>query len=125
MHEVMHEQRANLVRLMTVASRIQYKGVEFVIENREHGLCLRVNCPDGVDSKTGEKYPWLGRPWPISLNTTNGDLVQTAFKALLTAAEHELREGFTFQGETVCDPHRDMPLATNWSEDNAEVRRVG
>lgn len=130
MHELMHQQRANLVRLMTVASRIKFNGVDFVLEHADHGLCLRISCPNGVDVKTGQPMPWLGRPWPISLDTTNGDLVQTAFKALMTAAEHEIREGFTFQGEAVCDPHRDMPLATDgdvWASTAkaAELRLFG
>lgn len=103
--------RAELVRLMTVVSRIQFPGVHVELEHKDHGLCLRVHCPDGVCAVTGEAAPWAGRPWPVSLDTTNADLVQTAFKAVLTALEHEARELFTFQGERVMDPHRNMPLA--------------
>lgn len=107
----MMDKRAELVRLMTVVSRIQYPGVHVELEHREHGLCLRVHCPDGVCAVTGEAAPWQGRAWPVSLDTTNADIVQTAFKAILTAVEHEVREQFLFQGERVMDPHRDMPLA--------------
>lgn len=102
--------RAELVRLMTVVSRIQFPGVSFQLEHKEHGLCLRVHCANGVDAVTGEVAPWQGRAWPVSLNTTNGELVQTAFKALMTAVEHEARETFTFQGQRVMDPHRNMEL---------------
>lgn len=106
----MFEKRAQLVRLMTVVSRIQFPGVTFQLEHKEHGLALRVHCPDGVCAVTGEPAPWQGRPWPISLNITNGDLVNTAFKALLTAVEHEARELFRFQGEQVMNPHRNLEL---------------
>lgn len=104
------QNRAELVRLMTVVSRIQFPGVHVELENKEHGLALRVHCPNGVCAVTGEAAPWEGRAWPVSLSITNGDLVQTAFKAILTAVEHEARELFTFQGERVMDPHRNMPL---------------
>lgn len=104
------QKRAELVRLMTVVSRIQFPGVHVELEHKEHGLALRVHCPNGVCAVTGEAAPWVGRAWPVSLGITNGDLVQTAFKAILTALEHEARELFTFQGERVMDPHRDMPL---------------
>ncbi len=106
----MFEKRAQLVRLMTVVSRIQFPGVTFQLEHKEHGLALRVHCPDGVDALTGETAPWQGRAWPVSLDTSNGELVQTAFKALLTAMEHEAREAFTFQGKRVMQPHRKMEL---------------
>lgn len=108
--EMMHKDRANLVRLMTVVSRVQFPGITFSIEYAEHGLCVRVGDPQGVCAVTGVAAPWLGRPWPISLDITNGDLVQTLFKALLTALEHEARECFTFQGQRVMDPHRNMEL---------------
>lgn len=105
-----HSKRANLVRLMTVLSRIRFPGVVFELEHREHGLCVRVHCPDGVCAVSGEPAPWSGRAWPVDYTITNGDLVQTAFKALLTAVEHEARELFLFQGEQVMNPHRSMEL---------------
>ena len=104
------QKRAELVRLMTVVSRIQFPGVHVELEHKHHGRALRVHCPDGVCTVTGEPAPWVGRPWPIDLSITNGDLVQTAFKAIMTAVEHEVREQFKFQGETVMNPHRTMEL---------------
>lgn len=106
----LHSKRNNLVRLMTVVSRIRFPGLTIQLEHQEHGLCVRVHCPTGVCTVTGEPAPWSGRPWPVSLDITNADLVQTAFKAVLTALEHEAREVFTFQGETVMQPHRNMDL---------------
>lgn len=106
----MFEKRANLVRLMTVVSRIQFPGFHVELEHKEHGLALRVHCPNGVCVDSGAPSPWVGRAWPVSLDTTNAELVQTAFKAILTAVEHEARELFTFQGERVMNPHRDFKL---------------
>ena len=38
----------------------------------------------------------------------DGEIVQTAFKAVLTALEHEARENFTYRGHSIFDPHWDV-----------------
>jgi len=49
-----------------------------------------------------------GRKWLISEHAVISEVVQTAFKALLTAAEHELRESFFYHGRPVFGPHFDV-----------------
>jgi hypothetical protein len=44
----------------------------------------------------------------ISTHMTPGELVQTAFKAVLTFLEHEARENFKYKGVSVFDPHYDI-----------------
>jgi hypothetical protein len=39
---------------------------------------------------------------------TRSELVQTAFKAVLTSIEHEAREQFTYKGARVFGPHFDI-----------------
>jgi hypothetical protein len=39
---------------------------------------------------------------------TKSEVVQTAFKAALTAIEHEARERFTYRGQSIFDPHYDV-----------------
>ncbi len=39
---------------------------------------------------------------------TNSEVVQTAFKAILTALEHEARELFTYRGVAILDGHYDL-----------------
>lgn len=106
----MTQQTVELRRIADVVSRLHYPGLEIKLEHAEHGLCLFVNCPNGVCNVTGEPEAWSGRKWPISLHHTNGDVVNTAFKAVITALEHEAREQFLFQGEAVMQPHRDFDL---------------
>ena len=99
-----------LRRLAEVVSRISYPGLRVALEHADHGLCLRVFCDNGVDNDTGEHSPWRGRAWPVDLYASNGEVVQTAFLAVMTCLEHEARELFTFQGERVMNPHRDFEL---------------
>lgn len=56
----------------------------------------------------GPGEPWNGRWWRLSDHMTHGELVQTAFKAVMTALEHEAREQFTFLGQAIFDPHYDV-----------------
>lgn len=106
--ENVYQQQAE--RLAQVVSRISYPGLRVVLEHSNHGICLQVQCPDGVCNVTGEPSAWKGRQWPVDLYSSNGEIVRTAFKAIMTALEHEARELFLFQGKAVMDPHEDYEL---------------
>lgn len=45
------------------------------------------------------------RKWLLSTHMTKSELVQTAFKCLLTAVEHEARENFKYRGHPIFGPH--------------------
>jgi hypothetical protein len=56
----------------------------------------------------GEEYPptsWTSRKWYVSPHSTTSEVVLTVLKCWLTLLEHEGREGFTYKGETVFNPH--------------------
>lgn len=65
---------------------------------------LQVRC-DGVNNQTGKNLEWGGRKWMLSQHMTRSEIVQTAFKAIMTAEEHELREKFLYQGHAIFGPH--------------------
>ncbi len=48
---------------------------------------------------------WRGRKWRLSPYMTEGEVVRTAFLAALAFVEHELREGFRYEGAAVFGPH--------------------
>lgn len=87
---------------------INYPGLQFHLVMKGPLYFLQVVNPYGVDSRTGQALSWKGRKWYISDHMTKSEIVQTAFKAVLTAMEHEARESFTFKGVPVCDPHLDL-----------------
>ena len=52
--------------------------------------------------------PWRGRKWYVSRHAGDGEIVQTALKAILTAVEHEVRESFLFDGKAIFHPHHSI-----------------
>lgn len=66
---------------------------------------LRVVDPNGRCNVTGNPLPWKGRKWVLSKWMTDGEVVQTAFMAVLAAVEHEVRESFLYKGYAILDPH--------------------
>lgn len=63
---------------------------------------------DEVCNVTGKPMMWTSRKWLLSKHMTDGEIVQTAFKAVMTAMEHEVREKFLYRGVSVFDPHYDI-----------------
>lgn len=57
---------------------------------------------------SGEPMEWGGRKWFLSPHMTKSEVVATAFKAVLTAVEHETREQFVYRGVSIFDPHYDV-----------------
>lgn len=49
-----------------------------------------------------------GRKWYISPYMTDGEILQTIFKAILTYDEHEIREKFLFKGKRIFGPHHSL-----------------
>lgn len=69
---------------------------------------LQVTCVEGTCNVTGKPMGWQGRKWRLSPHMTDGEVVQTAFMAVMAANEHETREKFTYRGVSVFDPHYDI-----------------
>lgn len=51
-----------------------------------------------------------GREWFISNRMTKSEIVSTAFKAALTAEEHECREAFRYKDKKIYGPHFDVDV---------------
>lgn len=64
--------------------------------------------PVFVDSISEE--PQSGRKWRLSEHMTKSEVVLTAWKAVLTAEEHEARERFRYRGARIFGPHIDVDV---------------
>ena len=62
----------------------------------------------GKCNVNGSPWEWTGRKWDLSIHMTKSEIVQTAFKAVMTAMEHEVREQFLYKGVSIFDPHYDV-----------------
>lgn len=87
-----------------VLSLVRYKNWQFHVEERGEHLYMQARFPD-PDLVTGVLETQHGRKWILSKHMTRSEVVTTAFKAVLTAEEHEVRERFRYRGRMVFGPH--------------------
>lgn len=75
-------------------------------------------------ARTGEALSWSGRKWRLSPHMTKSEIVQTAFKAVLTAVEHEAREAFRYREQAIFGPHHDVEALVRFCRESpSDVRR--
>ena len=108
-------------RLAEVLSRVSYPGLTLETSREGPNLFLRVTCPGGVCSITGKAWSWNGRWWRLSAHMTPSEIVGTAFKAVITALEHEARECFTYRGQAVYDAHLDVEVLAQVHSDRESL----
>ena len=101
-------QQKGLEDFLLIIQRITFPGMGLRLEQRSGEIFLSVVCPEGKNNETGAEEPWSGRKWLLQRHMTNSEVVQTAFKAILTAHEHEARELFLYRGQPVMMGHFDL-----------------
>jgi len=93
--------------LRKMLESVEYPGFEFGIRGDYGGIYLQIKC-NATCNVTGSPMLWKSRKWRLSRHMTKSELVQTAFKAVLTAIEHEAREKFKYRNQSIFDPHYDV-----------------
>lgn len=105
-----------LKRFQDVLSRVQFNKWRFLVKEEQTrvglgyvtgGCYLQVEAAERCNV-TSESIVWKSRKWRLSEHMTDGEIVQTAFLAVLTAMEHEIREQFLYRGTAIFDPHYDI-----------------
>lgn len=91
-----------------ILCRIEYPGYELNLYGAGGDVYLIVECHEGTCNVTGKPISWKGRKWRLSPFMTDGEVVQTAFMAIMAANEHETRDKFTYRGVSVFDPNYDI-----------------
>jgi hypothetical protein len=99
--------RLTIRQVASAINDIQFASGAFEIEEVPGGFHLWLR---GIheDAYTGEPALQEGRKWFVSQDCTADDVVRTAFKAVVTWAEHEARETFTYKNVRVFSPHVDL-----------------
>src|SRR4051812_41116794 len=101
------EEQDNIVHFNDVLTRVNYPNFYFIIGVVNSVYYLQIECEDKCNV-TNANITWKSRKWNLSVHMTDGEIVQTAFKAVLTATEHEVREKFTYRDAAIFDPHYDI-----------------
>lgn len=85
-----------------VLAQISYKPGWIFVYSPER-CYVQIQLPPDPQGKV-----WRGRKWLLSTHMTEGEIVQTALLACLSAEEHEAREVFQYKGKALFGPHMDM-----------------
>src|SRR6266481_3192165 len=109
--EIRGIQTMKLRQVKEIVSCLRYKDWWFFIRTRKGEMYLQVEFV-ARDSGSGPAAMQKGRKWFVSKHATESELVFTALKAVLTAEEHEAREGVRYLGRAIVNPH--ISVKTLW-----------
>jgi hypothetical protein len=90
-----------------ILGNVKYKDWHFYVGQDGDRVYLQVQFEE-QDFVTGHSGIQKGRKWLLSPYMTKSEVVATAFKAALTAEEHEARESFRYKGKMIFGPHIDV-----------------
>jgi hypothetical protein len=115
----------NLEGIGEIIASIEYPGYDFEV-TQGHGWWYLQATFLAYDS-TGaseELVTQYTRKWLLSPYMTKSEIVQTAFKLVLTSQEHEVRENFKYLNRAVFGPHFDVDVL--WAvADHLDKRKEG
>jgi len=72
-----------------------------------------------LTNPAGAKMYQSCRKWFLSPHMTKSEVIQTAFKAVLSAEEHETRERFAYKGKAIFGPHFHVDALALLCQNNA------
>lgn len=104
--------RMHLARFKAIMDLVHAPGFQFEVRKSHGGFFLRASAM-AYDIAKGKELPQQSRKWLLSPYATESEVVQTAFKCVLTFHEHEVREAFKYDGENIFAPHYDVRTLAN------------
>ncbi len=96
---------------------VKFPGYKFCVHRHDAHIYLQAEFHSPC-TNTGQLTLQKTRKWQLSEHMTESELIQTAFKCVLTALEHEAREQFTYKGRAVYGPHFDVNALIDLCDNN-------
>lgn len=93
--------------MRTLVALVEFEAYRFKIGGR-YGTPYLQAIYDEPDIITKEVETQHTRKWQLSFEMVKSEIIQTAFKCVLTSMEHRAREGFKYRGRRVFGPHFDV-----------------
>lgn len=96
-----------VLEMKSLISHIQYKDWTFHLDHYDRDIYLqcrfkaKCSVSDIVEDQRGRK-------WRLSLHMTKSEIIATAFKAVMTAEEHEVRDHFKYYNQPIYTSHYDV-----------------
>lgn len=112
--------QALIERATELLRKVDYLNYEFHVCAAHGGVLLHATYMD-ADTYTGAPELQYTRPWRLTPEMTDSEIVQTAFKCCLTSAEHRCREAFTYRGARIFGPHFDVEDLVKLCQDGREA----
>ena len=100
--------KKTLIDFVRILDLVRYRDWEFHAIEQSNGEAFLQLSWVGPDTDSTEFAELKSRKWKLSPWMTKSEVVQTAFKAVLTAEEHEAREAFRYRNVAIFGPHFDV-----------------
>ena len=98
----------NLTEIQCTIHKCYHPEYIFNVKQDSRGSVYLQGSYSEKDTVTGKLEIQRTRRWFLNYEMTKSEIVQTAFKCIMTSMEHRAREWFHFMGETVFSPHFDI-----------------
>jgi hypothetical protein len=110
----------NTQQIKEVLGDCEFKDWQFHVGEMGDGSYIQVQFMD-KDIHSGFVEMQHGRKWYVSPHAIGGEIIKTAFLAVMQAMEHEIRETFRYKGKNILGPHIAIDALVNVA-DTREVR---
>lgn len=94
-------------QLVMILAHCEFEHYAWLTGRMGTGFYLQVSYLE-KDVYSGVMSRQRGRKWYVSSHAIRSEVVQTAFKAVMTSIEHRAREFFRYRGVNVFQPHYDV-----------------
>lgn len=96
-----------LQKFQNYLAEVRYRDWDFNVRMDGTRCYLQIGFweQDTQNPAATEKMYQQGRKWLLSPHMTKSEVIQTAFKAVMTAEEHEVRERFSYRDKNIFGPH--------------------
>lgn len=96
--------------IQAILDCVKFPGYTFIVVNPGYPVALYLQAEFMAPCNHAGGAPELQktRKWQLSEHMTKSEVVQTAFKCVLTSLEHEAREQFTYRHAAIFGPHFDV-----------------
>lgn len=115
--------RMTATQMRQVLELCKYPGYTFHLTEVMYESPYLVATYEEPDTETGAVEEQTTRCWLLNAEITPSELVQTAFKCIMTSMEHRTREWFTYRGRPVMQPHHDVEMLVGVCDRAAELRK--
>jgi len=100
-----------------IIKQCRFPDYNFVVEVDGRGAVYLQGSYWEADTVSGEVELQYTRRWFLSPAMSNSEIVQTAFKCVMTSMEHKAREWFTWKDRAIFQPHPNIDKLYEICED--------